>query len=405
MHKGTPVLCCSPFTFLTFLQSLQLSPKTAGCCSTRAGAVHPYRLVTGILSRLLKYYPSRLASVFFVPCRSLIEDSSFDLYTHTPCIKISPPVSGASPALYQITTPKGTILTPHIIHATNGWISHLLPGMRGKIVPVRGVVTAQRPWRGLGDIPDSPCHPVADSEKPESWTGARSFVFYPGDLMSTYDYLIQQPAAPETIDSECTAYPAPEGELMLGGGFDLTAIGNVDDRSWDPETEKYLSSRLGDYFEGPQAVTSGKRVKQVWSGVESLSVDEKPWVGRIPEKISGRRVSSSRTGAIGDQEPASRGTETSADRLGSGASAKAPATGLAAPGEWMAAGYTGEGMVHAWMSGKALAYMVLGFDVVDDEEKGEGDLVEWFPDVFRVTEERWKNTGIDDRTEDFISLD
>jgi len=277
--------------------------------------------------------------------------------------------------------------------------------MRGKIVPARGVVTAQWPWGGLGDIPDSPCHPVADIKKPASWTGTRSFVFYPGASMSTYDYLTQQPAALETTDTKGAAYPAPEGELMLGARFDVTSIGNADDRSWNPETEKYLSGLLDDYFEGPQAATSGKRVKQVWSGVESLSVDEKPWVGRIPEKISGRRVSSPRTKAIGDQGPASRGAESSADSLGSGASSKAPAIGLAAPGEWMAAGYTGEGMVHGWMSGKALAYMVLGLDVVDDEEKGEGDLEEWFPDVFRVTEERWKNTGIDDRVEDFIFLD
>ena len=288
-------------------------------------------------------------------------------------------------------TPKGTILTPHVIHATNGWISHLLPGMRGKIIPVRGVVTAQRPWKGLGDIPDSPCHLVADLKKPASWTGARSFVFYPSASILTYDYLTQQPAAPEMIDSEFAAYPAPEGELMLGSRFDITAIGNADDRSWTLETEKHLSGLLDDYFEGPQVVTSEKRVKQVWSGIESLSVDENPWVGRISEKISGRRMSSPRTKAIGDQGPASRGTEMGAD---SSASTKVPTTGLAAPGEWMAAGYTGEGMVHAWMSGKALAYMVL--DIVNDEEKGEGDLEEWFPDVFRVTEERWKNTEIRD---------
>ena len=179
---------------------------------------------------------------------------------------------------------------------------------------------------------------------------------------------------------------------MFGGRFKVTTIGNADDRSWNLEAEKQLSDGLNYYFDGPQAMTSEKRVKQVWSGIVAFSVDEQPWVGRIPEEISGRRAR-----AIGDQDPASRS-------LGSGPFTKAPST---APGEWMAAGYTGEGMVHAWMSGKALAYMVLGLDVVNDEEKGEGNLEEWFPDVFRVTEERWKNAGIlvEDRIEDLISLD
>ena len=253
-------------------------------------------------------------------------------------------------------------------------------------------MTAQRPWGDLGNIPGSPCHAVADLKKPASWTGERSFVFYPNASMFRYDYLTQQPAAPETISSEDAAYPAPEGELMFGGRFKVTTIGNADDRSWNPETEKRLSDGLDNYFDGLQAATSGERVKQVCSGIVAFSVDEKPWVGRIPDEISGRR-----TGAIGDQ--ASRSAETSADSLGSGPSTKAPST---APGEWMAAGYTGEGMVHAWMSGKALAYMVLGLDVVNDEE---GDWEEWFPDVFRVTEKRWKNVRIEDRTEDLIPLD
>ncbi|KAK7688053.1 hypothetical protein QCA50_008423 [Cerrena zonata] len=51
------------------------------------------------------------------------------------------------------------------------------------------------------------------------------------------------------------------------------------------------------------------------------------------------------------------------------------------PGEWIAAGYTGEGMVHAWMSGRALASMVL-----NDEE----GIKDWFPEILRINEKRWK---------------
>ncbi|KAK0443329.1 uncharacterized protein EV420DRAFT_1278006, partial [Desarmillaria tabescens] len=50
--------------------------------------------------------------------------------------------------------------------------------------------------------------------------------------------------------------------------------------------------------------------------------------------------------------------------------------------EWIAAAYSGEGMMHACMSGKALAYMVLGKDV------------DWLPAPFRMTEKRWKKANI-----------
>lgn len=43
----------------------------------------------------------------------------------------------------------------------------------------------------------------------------------------------------------------------------------------------------------------------------------------------------------------------------------------------------GRGMLHAWLSGKALADMMLGREV-------EGKLGEWFPDMMGVTEK----TGI-----------
>jgi hypothetical protein len=42
-----------------YSQTFHLSDYTAGCITTRAGAVHPYRLVTGILTRLLSSYPDK----------------------------------------------------------------------------------------------------------------------------------------------------------------------------------------------------------------------------------------------------------------------------------------------------------------------------------------------------------
>jgi glycine/D-amino acid oxidase-like deaminating enzyme len=61
---------------------------------------------------------------------------------------------------------------------------------------------------------------------------------------------------------------------------------------------------------------------------------------------------------------------------------------IAAPGEWISAGYSGEGMVHAWLCAHALALMVLGVE----EEEG---VRTWFPDEFCLTEKRWKGATLE----------
>lgn len=273
--------------------------------------------------------------------------------------------------------------------------------MRGKILPARGVMTAQRPWKGLAENPiASTPSLIPNLAKATSWTSTRSFVFFPNALAHCYDYLTQQCVTSDATGSG-ELYPQPEGELMLGGGFArdnafLTELGNANDREWDAKTGEYLAHALDRYFDAGNNVAQkakAERVKATWSGILGISVDEKPWVGKIPEKVSGRcapRAEKGPGGSPADEEVPSK-----------------PSDRLAAPGEWMTAGYSGEGMVHAWMSGKALAYMVLGRDkAVDHSEKGDaikGDIEEWFPPVFRISEARWQNTGIEDLFAAFVS--
>ena len=230
--------------------------------------------------------------------------------------------------------------TPHVIHATNGWSSHLLKPMRGKIVPFRGNMTAQRPGQSM-----------------PAETLQQSFIFY--EIPVGYDYL--------------TRLPNGEQEFMLGGGFaqegreGYEAVGNVDDSKYSKRVNAHLGGVLPRYFgednwgaEGQPSegdTWSKGRVKASWSGILGISADLRPWVGRLPPAISGRSV----------PPPAKEGVDRTFIS--------------AAPGEWIAAGYSGEGMVHAWMSGKALAEMVLG---------QEGTIAEWFPEILRVSTDRWK---------------
>ena len=219
--------------------------------------------------------------------------------------------------------------------------------MRGKIIPFRGNMTAQRPGQSM------PAEMLQ-----------RSFIFY--EIPASYDYLTQLPNG--------------EHELMLGGGFaqegheGYVAVANVDDSTYSKRISAHLGGILPRYFgednwgregqlpEGDTSVEWSKgRVKAAWSGILGISADLSPWVGRLSPSISGRPVPSNQSSPSTQKE----------------------AFVSAAPGEWIAAGYSGEGMVHAWMSGKALAEMVVG-------REREGNLAEWFPDIMRASTDRWK---------------
>lgn len=187
-------------------------------------------------------------------------------------------------------------------------------------------------------------------------SGSRAFVFYPTNEHCAYDYLTQL-VPQEASDPHLPSHE----EMMFGGGADLggaswdTFVDNFgvsDDSHSQFQVEAYLCGSLQRYLseswgaEGVETQNEANsdskwekgRVKAVWSGIIGLSADMFPWVGRIPRIASGRR------------EPVHIAS-TSKELRGSW---------TAAPGEWISAGFTGEGMVHAWLCGKALACMILG---------------------------------------------
>ncbi|EJD52483.1 nucleotide-binding domain-containing protein [Auricularia subglabra TFB-10046 SS5] len=298
-----------------------------------AGAVHPYKLITAIWKRLLTEHGDR-----------------FSLCTHTPCIQISPPSESLS-SVYTVHTPRGQIVTPHVVHATNAYISHLLPKMRGKIIPARATCTAQRPGRGC---------------TPSTADGGRSWMLYHA---RGYDYLTQLPT-----DAEGYA-----GELIFGGGFihaedGVGEVGRADDSAMHPVIGAYLGGALPTLFGpmnwGPEEYVddreaaediadgwSADRVKALWTGILSASADGLPWVGRVPPKVA--------------QRPAPKRPDGKAGNLTT-----------VEPGEWIAAGYSGDGMSSALLSGRAVAYMIMG---KEDEHK----VREWLPESFVITQKRW----------------
>ncbi|KIJ21260.1 hypothetical protein PAXINDRAFT_64511 [Paxillus involutus ATCC 200175] len=292
-----------------------LSPLAVGCIATRAGAIHPYRFVTSILSRLLEDYPKY-----------------FQLFTQAPCTSITGPLP--TNPFYCVNTPCGQLTTSHVVHLTNAYVGGLIPGLSDVVCRVRETMSAQRPGKGLQSR-------VADDVNEH---GRRSYVFFDSPRTKGFDYLTQLPNG--------------EHELMFGGG--LEAVPDVD------------AGGGGGYRRGTRGMydvhSAVHVVKALWSGVLSVSVDEFPWVGRVPPAISGRL-----------SPPGLKQSQR-----------------MAAPGEWVAAGYSGEGMVHAWLCARALALMVLGLDAANDVETegqyGAGQSVdEWLPACYRISETRWKH--------------
>lgn len=282
----------------------------AGLSVERNGAIWPYRMVTSLFQHLLSTYPSRLS-----------------IDTQTPALSITYTASSTHP--YAISTPRGTIHTKQLIHATNGHTGHLLPLLRGAIFSCKGHMTVQVPG-SLFPVPNSNSNSnPSNARNPNTTPKHRSWSI----VYSTFglDYITQNPLSNELWYG---------GGLIRGADSGLSAFGDANDSTTDRLTLTHLHS-AGRTFFGPQNWSAEnahhERVKSEWCGIMGFTADELPLVGRLPEICTGRK---------GDDE-------------------------------FIAAGFSGYGMVGCWGSGKALAeILVLG--------KAGKD----FPRSYLVTEQR-----------------
>ena len=143
---------------------------------------------------------------------------SISIETSTPATAIdSDPKAAPEPGNhpFNVITPRGTVRARHVVHASNAFVSHLIPGLRGRVAGALVHMSAQRP--GI-EFPGN-----ADG-------GLRSW-----SLMHElgFDYAIQRPSSPGST--------AP-GDLMLGGGFAQSpahgadCMGVYDDSRLEPLT-------------------------------------------------------------------------------------------------------------------------------------------------------------------------
>ncbi|KNG86205.1 putative FAD dependent oxidoreductase [Aspergillus nomiae NRRL 13137] len=288
-------------------------PHAIGVVAGPAGALWPYKLVTGLLERLRQKHPA-----------------NFLLETNTPATKVS--TDGTSPLRYTVETPRGTLHARHVIHCTNAHVGHLVPELRGHVYPVRGQMSAQNP--GSTFICQATEH---------SWL----FNYDRG-----FDYLTQLPPGGDSGK-----------KMMLGGGFAQGRNGGLGDLGIATDSELslpcdiHLSGALSAVFGHENwGQVDGPCVEQMWTGNMGFSSDGLPWVGQLPSSVGYSAEATKESGA-----------------------------------QWACCGFSGEGMVQAWLSGTAVAQMLLASGRTHHVRS---DYLSWFPEQMLLTEERLKKAGL-----------
>lgn len=254
---------------------------------------------------------------------------------------------------FLVHTSRGDILASHVIHATNSHTASLVPGLRGKIFPVRGTMSAQRPGKNFPQL-----------------DGSRSWCLI---NRRGYEYVIQRPRKLDSVKGQ-------GAEIMIGGGMVQSGrkgFGEFGIAS-DAETNYLSGCHLGGVlpmgfgFKNWGEDAPGGRMKSLWSGSLGLTADMMPFVGRLEPSLTGRT-------------PPKVSTTEKIAQLSTH------------PGEWISAGYNGEGMVNAWLCGVALGLIVIGrTDVIATNILGRpnGKLDDWFPEEYICTYERVMRASI-----------
>jgi glycine/D-amino acid oxidase-like deaminating enzyme len=156
-----------------------------------------------------------------------------NLQTNTPVTAVvSAADGGTKDHRWVVDTPRGSVKTSTVVYATNGYTSALVPEMKHKVVPVRGIV-ARLVSENAPKMTDSYMMRFSEYE---------------------YDYMI----------------PRPDGSIIVGGGrrdfyknlgewFDVS-----DDSRLMDGARHYFDGYMQRHFHGWE--NSGARTEDLWTG-------------------------------------------------------------------------------------------------------------------------------------------
>lgn len=196
-------------------------PAALGACEWTAASVHP----------------AKLGQALLIMSKSL----GLSLFTHTPVISVTPdPSNTSSSASWIVHTPRGSITTPIVVHATNAYAATLLPEQLGRhIIPLRA--------QGHKVIPTPPF------SGPNVLTHTYSFRF----ALRHFYSLIQRKT---------------DGAMILGAsssvpGLDHVDIRTTDDSAYSEEIKANCLTALKEVFPDWGEEVQGEGYEFSWTGI------------------------------------------------------------------------------------------------------------------------------------------
>ncbi|KAA1470062.1 DAO-domain-containing protein [Dentipellis sp. KUC8613] len=214
-------------------------------------------------------WPLKLVTQLFTLAQHATPAFSLHLHTHTPATAIAPATSPGR--RWTVSTPRGGVSCSTVLHATNGYASHLLPSLAGPrgIVPTRGQIVAVRA--------EAPAQAITTS----GWTANDHF-----------EYWFPRPLAPGAEDQRPL--------VILGGGReakDAFEFGEADDSVLDKIAGRALRGFLPAVFPGKYEI--GREPEMEWTGIMGFTSNGDPFVGPVVEEgkpVAGQFIAAGYTG-------------------------------------------------------------------------------------------------------------
>lgn len=214
----------------------------------------------GVRSPGYNLWPLKFVTQLFKQTLTITPLLDLRLHTRTPVTAVSPSSSSSTststsnsssspPLKWTLTTPRGALACSSVLHATNGYASHLLPFMAGSgpqgIVPVRGQVLAMRA--------NAPLRKVTTA----SWSGNEGYWF-------------PRPVAPGADDDDDDEEAQDNPLVILGGARDSAGLpfemDVTDDAQVDKTVGAVLRAFLPDMF--PGLYEQGREPEAEWVRTE-----------------------------------------------------------------------------------------------------------------------------------------
>ncbi|KAL4910836.1 hypothetical protein BDW74DRAFT_172297 [Aspergillus multicolor] len=208
-------------------------PNIVGAIGMKAASMWPYKMVTGILERLVKQHKGRFSIQTNTTVKAITNNKS-DEYT-------------------TVHTSRGDIKAKIVVHATNAWVGHLIPELRPYISPVRANVQRRRA-QAANNANDT------SKEKIET-----SFSWWLRYGEHDYDYLIHR----------------PDNSFILGRS-NTGRRATANDSEVDFLPHAHLKGVTPQVFDFKDAGFEKGEVTHAWSGPVAFTHDGNQFVGRVP---------------------------------------------------------------------------------------------------------------------------